>query len=123
MPDYVRKFPDRLQHPNPKRPQYAPHCWSVPVYVKRLRMALDPDESDILDKNATKIIQFVVGGMLYHSRSVGPMMLQAINGILRLQSRPTRDTEEKSRMLLDYAATYPNAILRYKASDMVLHVD
>ena len=26
-------------------------------------------------------------------------------------------------MLLDYAATYPNAIHCYKASDMVLHVD
>ena len=26
-------------------------------------------------------------------------------------------------MLLDYAVTYPNEILRYKASDMVLYVD
>ena len=26
-------------------------------------------------------------------------------------------------MLLDYAAMYPNSITRYKASDMVLHVD
>ena len=50
-------------------------------------------------------------------------MIRAINEILRVQSRPTRDTEEKSRMLLDYAATYPNAILHYKSSDMVLHVN
>jgi len=26
-------------------------------------------------------------------------------------------------MLLDYVATYPDAIIRYHASDMVLHVD
>ena len=26
-------------------------------------------------------------------------------------------------MLLDYAATYPNAVISYKASDMVLHMD
>ena len=43
--------------------------------------------------------------------------------MLRVQSLPTRDTSEKARMLLDYAATYPNAILRYKANDMVLYVD
>ena len=29
----------------------------------------------------------------------------------------------KARMLLDCAETYPNTIIRYKSSDMVLHVD
>ena len=54
MPDYVRKALDRVEHANPKRPQYAPHCWSVPAYGKRLQMAPDPDERDLLDKKATK---------------------------------------------------------------------
>ena len=85
-------------------------------------MAPDPDESDLLDKYSTNIIQSIVGTILYYAQSVDPLMLQAINEILRVQSRPTRDTAEKSRMLLDYAATYPNTILRYKASDMVLYV-
>ena len=61
--------------------------------------------------------------MLYYARSVDPKMQQAINKILRVQSWPTRDTAEKSRMLIDYSATYSNAILTYKASDMVLHID
>ena len=86
-------------------------------------MAPDLDESDLLDKKATKIIQSIVGTMLYSARSVDPLMLQAINEILQVQLRPTQDTEEKSRLSLDYAATYPNAILRNKSSDMVLHVD
>ena len=50
-------------------------------------------------------------------------MLRSNNEILRVQSRPTWDTEEKSRMLLDYAVTYLNEILHYKYRDMVLHVD
>ena len=50
-------------------------------------------------------------------------MLRAVNEILRVQSRPTRDTEEKAKMLLDYAATYSNAIFSYKSSEMVLHAD
>ena len=86
-------------------------------------MAPYPDESDLIEKKATKRIQSIVGTMLYYERSVDPTMLQEINEILRVQSRPTRDTEEKAIMLLYYAATYTNAILHYKASDMVLHVD
>ena len=122
MPDYVRKALDRLQHPKPKIPQYAPHRSTVPAYEKRLPMAPNIDKSNLLDKNSTKRIYSIVETMLYYSRSVDPKMQQAINKILRVQSWPTRDTAEKSRMLLDYAATYPNAILSYKASDMVLHV-
>ena len=86
-------------------------------------MAPDPDESNIIDKKASKRIQSTVDTMLYYERSVGTTMLRAINEILRVQSLPTRDTERKSKMLLDYAVTYPNAILRCKASDMVVHVD
>ena len=86
-------------------------------------MAPDPEKSDLLNKKATKIIQSIVGTMLYYARSVNPTMIRAINEISRVQSRPTQDTEERARTLLNYAATYPNTILRYKASDMVLHVD
>ena len=50
-------------------------------------------------------------------------MLPAINEISTQQSHPTTDTNAKAQMLMDYAYTYPNATIRYKASDMQLHVD
>ena len=50
-------------------------------------------------------------------------MLRAINETSRVKSRPTWDTKEKSRMLLDYAETYLDAILHYKLRGMILHVD
>ena len=81
MPNYVRKVLDRIQHPKPKIPQYAPHCWSVPAYEKILQMAPDPDKSNLLDKNSTKRIHSIVENMLYYARSVDPMMLRAINEI------------------------------------------
>ena len=86
-------------------------------------MAPDPYKSDILDKTSTKIIQNILETIIYYARSVPPTMLRAINEILRVQSRPTRDTAEKSKIILDYVAMYPNAIFIYKDSDMVLHVD
>ena len=50
-------------------------------------------------------------------------MLRALNEISRVQARPTKDTMAKDKWFLDYSATYPNAIIRYHVSQMVLHVD
>ena len=47
---------------------------------------------------STNRIQSIVETMLYYAQSVDTTMLQAINEILQVQSRPTRDTEEKTRM-------------------------
>ena len=41
----------------------------------------------------------------------------------RESNQSQQGTPKKSKMLLDYAATYPNPIIRFKASNMVLHVD
>ena len=105
MTDYVRKALDKLQNPKPKIPQYALHRWSVPAYGKIIQMVPDPDESHILGKMATKRIQSIVGTMLYYERSVDSTMSWVVNEILPVQSRPTRYTARKERMLLDYAAT------------------
>ena len=40
-----------------------------------------------------------------------------------MQSKPTTDTFAKAHMLLYYAATYPNSVLRCHTSQMVLHID
>ena len=82
MPEYLKKALDRLQHPKPKIPQYAPHFWTVPTYKIRLNMTPDPDNSNTLDKKATKRIQSIVVTMLYYAWSVDTMILRAINKIL-----------------------------------------
>ena len=61
MPIYVRKVLDRLQHPNPKRPQYAAHCWSVPAYGKILQITPDTDKSNILEKKGHQDITVHIG--------------------------------------------------------------
>ena len=81
MTEYLKKALDILQHPKPKIPQYAPHRWTVPTYGKRLQIASDPYNSDLLDKKSTKVIQSIVVTMLYYSQLVDPMIPQAINEI------------------------------------------
>jgi hypothetical protein len=50
-------------------------------------------------------------------------MLPAINEIRGSQASLSQKTKDACKMLLDYAATYPTAIIRYHASDMALHID
>ena len=122
MPEYIPKALTRLNHTAPKKPQYSPHRWTAPAYGKRLQMAPDPNSSELLDQNGIKFIQTVVGIFIYYERALDPTMLRALNEISCIQARPTKDTLAKSKCFLDYAATYPNAIIRYHASKMVLHI-
>ena len=50
-------------------------------------------------------------------------MLPALNDTSSQQAQPTENTRAKTQKLMDYAATYPDAYIRYYASDMILHVD
>ena len=122
MPGYVDKVRTKLLHPFPKQPQYAPHKWTQPSYGSKVQMA-PVDTSPLLDAKGKKKVPSVTGSMLYYARTVDPTMLPAINEISSKQANPTQNTWEAYQMLLDYACTYPNAKIRYYASDMCLHAD
>ena len=50
-------------------------------------------------------------------------ILPALNTLSEQQSNPTKNTEDSITQFLDYAATNPSAIILYKSSDMILHID
>jgi hypothetical protein len=106
----------------PLHPQHAPHQWTQPAYGQKLQLA-PIDETPKLDKTGIHFVQSFVGSLLYYTRAVDPTMLPAINEISGSQASPTQKTMSACKMLLDYAATYPLAIIRYHASDMALHTD
>ena len=47
-------------------------------------------------------------------------MLAALGSITTQQASPTANTMRKTKKLLDYAATHPDAAVTYRASNMVL---
>ena len=97
MPKYIPKALTRLNHPAPKKPQYAPHRWTATDYGQQLQMAPDLDSSEFLDKQGTKFIQTVFGIFLYYARALDPNMLRALNDISRVKARPTKDTIAKAK--------------------------
>ena len=50
------------------------------------------------------------------------IILHTLNSIAAESSKPTDRTMERVEQLLDYMHTYPNAVVRYYASDMILNV-
>jgi hypothetical protein len=47
-------------------------------------------------------------------------MLTALSSITSNQAKPTEETMDNIKLILDYTASHQNAILTYQASDMVL---
>ena len=59
---------------------------------------------------------------MYYGRACDPCILPALNEIATEQASPTTETIERTKMLMDYLHTYPEAVIRYYASDMILKI-
>ncbi len=87
--------------------------------------AQSPLPQDILRKlNEIKLkqVQKIVGSILYYARAVDMTVLMALSTIVSEQTKGTERTLEKAYQVLDYLATHPNAVVRFRASDMVMNI-
>ena len=124
LPGYVEAVLRRLEHPTPTRKQRSPHQYNKPVYGRsEPQLAVQEDTSERLDLAATKRIQEGVGALLFYARAVDNTMLVALSTIASKQANATKDTAKAMVQLLNYAATYPNAVVRFHASGMILHLE
>ena len=88
-----------------------------------MQYAKPKDTSQQLSPSEKKYIQEVIGTFLYYGRAVDSTMLTALLTIASAQAEPTEETmTTRCKQFLDYTATHQDAILTYKASDMVLVV-
>jgi hypothetical protein len=120
MPKYVMKQLTRYAHPAPLKPQHCPFAPNPVTYGKDNQAPNPTDDSPLLDDAGKKRIQQVVGSILYYAQAVDPTM--ALSNIATQQSTPTEHTKKWVEQFLDYMWTHPDAVIRYRASDMVLNV-
>jgi hypothetical protein len=92
------------------------------IYGATTQYAPDPDNAPALDATHTKHLQEVSGMILFYARAVNSTMLPAIGTLASQQAHGTKATLKALTQLLNYCATHPNAMIRYIASDMALHV-
>jgi hypothetical protein len=123
IPGYVERALKRFTHPTPVRREDAPHRWTRPDYGAKIQYAQEPDASPTLDKDAKRLVQEVIGVFLFYARAVDLTMLPALGTLAAQQSAPTKHTIQALTQFLNYAASHPDAIIRYRASDMILSVE
>jgi len=68
-------------------------------------------------------IQSIIGSGIFYTRVIDSTIIVAINELLNQQSNATEKTMERINTLLDYLATYPDAKIVFRASDMILKVE
>ena len=122
MPGYIERALLRFEHPRCKRPEHTPHRWNAPVYGARQQFD-SVDNTPILDLKQKLHVAEVMGTLLYYARAVDCTMIPAIGTIASQQANPTQRTLADTTRLLNYAATHPNARVRFRRSDMILHVE
>jgi Reverse transcriptase (RNA-dependent DNA polymerase) len=122
MPGYIEKALQRFTHPDPTRPQHSPHPWIAPEYGASIQYAAPDDTSAPLNKEGlTRLLQ-IIGTFLYYGRAVDNTMLVALGTLAAAQSQGTERTMEATVQLLNYAATHPDAAVRFYKSDMILYI-
>ena len=122
MPEYVQKALNEFQYEMKKRKQYSPFACATKKYGKESQVMEEPKPSKLLDKAGQKLIQKITGKFLYLGRGVDSTLLTPLSAIAAQQAKPTEKTMEQAKQLLDYIASQEDAVITYKASDMVLAV-
>ena len=122
MPGYIAATLHRFQHPTPTKPQHSPHAWTAPTYGAATQWAIDADDSPKLPPIDLKKLQQILGTLLYYARAIDSTMLVAISTLASVQAQGTQATMDAAIHLLNYCATHPDASIRYRSSDMILHV-
>ena len=123
MPGYVKESLCKLQHHPPVLQQHSPHQWNLPNYGStEPQMAHQEPELPKLAPPESNTVQQVVGCFLYYARAVDPTMLVSLNIITSEQANKTEATTKSVAQLRNYAATQYEAITRYHASGIILHI-
>ena len=60
--------------------------------------------------------------VIYYARTINSTALVALGSIGTQQSKPSEKTQKAINHLLHYVFTYPDATVRFYASDMILHL-
>ena len=122
MPDYVKKALRRFTHPPPTKPEHSPHRAIEKQYGVKIQLTEPPDNTAALSSKAKTRIQQIVGTFLYYARAVDPTMAVTLSTLAAAQSKGTEATAKAVTQFLNYAATNPDAAIRYTPSDMILRV-
>ena len=111
---------NKVQHMQPKKPQYSPHKHLPIDYGATQQLVQPTDTSPLLNEKRIKRIQGIVGALMYVGRAINNKLLVELIAIGAQQAAATEDTAAEIEQLLDYVATHPNDGILFRKRDMIL---
>ena len=120
MPNYISKLLHKLCRPTPPKLQHSP-CQHISIKFgqKQQLVNIEP-ELPRLSNDHIKYIQSVVGVLLFYAWADDSTLLAALLTLAWKQTKATATIMAEIDHILDYVATYPDACVMYKYSDMQL---
>ena len=91
-------------------------------YRQTMQYAKPAENSPKIDADGIKQIQIFLWTLLYYDCTINSTTLMAIYAISAAQANVTTATASAVAWSLDYSATYPDATVRYEASQMILRI-
>ena len=91
-----------------------------PTYGAKIQYTIKQDTSPELCPKEKTVIQKLVGCLLYYALAIDVIMLVVLGEISSKHAKPTAVTQRAVTWILDYAASHPDAKIRYTQSDMKL---
>ncbi len=119
---YIKKVLQKYNYCMPTKPQHCPYATAPKQYGAKAQSPLPINILPKLSPDRIKEIQCIIGSILYYARAVDITVLMALSSIAIKQSKETTNTLAKAKQLLDYLATYPDATICFRASDMIMNV-
>ena len=122
MPGYIKQQLHKYAHLAPNKPQSSPYP-APPKKYGAAAQELPPEDTSLpLSTTDKKRVQQILGSILYYARAVDITVLVALSSIAAEQAKATNKTMTNIKQLLDYCSTYPDAKIRFRASDMILNI-
>ncbi len=117
MLEYVPEALVQFRHKAPQTPQHQPYLHVKPTYGATRQYAEAHDTSDPLSKEETTYIQENIPLL---RKMCGRLDATSTGNACHTTGKPNKKYNEKIKQFLDFAATYPDAVVTYHASNMVL---
>ena len=78
-----------------RRPQHSPYRAPPKIYGAEVQDTIPDNETAKIDEKRVKVVQQVVGGVLYYGRAVDNTVLPGLSSISSEQASATEATEKK----------------------------
>ncbi len=121
MAGYINKLLSSVR-PNGIKGASTPAVYVPPNYAKPVAQKATIDASPLATEADKKLLQSVVGTLLYYSRAVDPSICTAVHQLGSVQANPTQNDMALMERLLHYVSRHPNNGVRYYVSDMILQL-